>query len=92
MDLGFAASFGGHDAVMSARSNLLTPIVAALAAAISVGCSGSETTGPVDPVEGTAVTELDDVGVEDGTEGGLELDDGNVPGSANDDDLDAYQD
>ena len=78
----------GHRIRRSVAGALLFTGVAFFA----VGCSAddadtvySETTdlGPAD-------TSHDDVDVDDGTEGGLDLDNGNVENSTNDDDLDPF--
>ncbi len=67
-----------------------------LLAAVVVAATACSTPGEPaetgDPVPGTADIELDDVGVIDGTEGGIDLDNGNVPGSQNDQDLDPFDD
>ncbi len=55
----------------------------------TVACSTDETVYDDDPIDGTADVTVGNVGVEDGSEGGLDLDNGNVPGSENDDDLDS---
>ncbi len=63
-------------------------------ALVVVGLAACSTPGEPaetgDPVPGTADVTVDDVEVEDGTEGGLDLDNGNVPGSESDQDLDPY--
>lgn len=66
-------------------------LVAATGLALSmIGCSAesAETNYPDDTQFGPVDTEISDVEVLDGTEDGLDLDNGNVPGSPNDDDLD----
>ena len=59
---------------------------------VSVGCSAedAETIYPDDTEFGPADIEIDDVEVEDGTEGGLDLDNGNVEGSTSDAELDPF--
>lgn len=80
----------------SNTTNITIPTVARrllLTAAVLLGlasCSTDETVYDEDPIDGTAETDVGGVAVEDGTEGGLELDNGNVPGSTNDDDLDPF--
>ncbi len=63
-------------------------------ALVVVGLAACSTPGEPaetgDPVPGTADVTVDDVEVEDGTEGGLDLDNGNVPGTQSDQDLDPY--
>ncbi len=67
---------------------------AAAGALVVVGLAACSTPGEPaetgDPVPGTADVTVADVDVEDGTEGGLDLDNGNVPGSESDQDLDPY--
>ncbi len=66
----------------------------ALAVPITMAAAACPTPGEPaetgDPIDGTADVTISDVGVADGTEGGLDLDNGNVPGSQNDQDLDPY--
>lgn len=67
---------------------------AAAGAVVVAGLAACSTPGEPaetgDPVPGTADVTVDDVEVEDGTEGGLDLDNGNVPGTQSDQDLDPY--
>ncbi len=63
---------------------------AAVAAVAVVGCSTSETTYPDEPFDGPVDIEIESDGVVDGSEGGLNLDNGNVEGSSSDEDLDPY--
>ncbi len=64
----------------------------ALAFGLAACSTPGEPANSGDPVSGTADVTVGNVGVEDGTEGGLDLDNGNVPGSENDQDLDPFDD
>lgn len=89
----------GNTFVMFARNTTPTGprsiaggVLAAGLALFAIGCSpdDADTVYPDSTELGPADVELEDVGVTDLTEDGLDLDNGNVENSTNDDDLDPY--
>lgn len=80
----------GNDEAMKLNARALPRLAVTLAFGLGmIACSTDETVYDDDPIDGTADITVDSGGVDDGTDGGLDLDEGNVPGSDADDDLDS---